>query len=693
MTSATDASLSHLLGRLEVLEESVRAAVDARRADDHGSDIRFRGLYISDGEVDHLLAANGRPWARGDAARRLAVVEAAADGAERAGDDVRLRRLAGSFGCDHVDLALLLVALAPELDPRFERLFAYLHDDVTRRRPSAGLALELSGLGILQGRSRLGPSGPLVAGRLVVVEEAGDPFLTRPLRVPDRVTNHLLGDDTAAPQIAGLLASEPEMGPVDDQWLGGPLRRGCSLFYVRTRGSASGRSLVASALAAAGFDAVVIDLARAGATDDITELGALAVREAKLRGAGLVVAPVEAIAGRDPSAVQAFVDDRCPVVLIGRQPWNAAWWPDPPVLLEAPKHSLEQRRAAWTAGMNGLAALDFDPALVTAQFRLAPEQTVRAARAAARQASAAGRPISPEDLFVGARAENGSALERLARRIEPTVGWDDLVLRPGVLGQLRELAARVRQRDLVLDDWGLGVRFRGRGMAVLLAGPSGTGKTMSAEVIAHDLGLDLYVIDLSRVVDKYVGETEKNLDRIFDEADGLNGVLLFDEADALFGKRSDVKDARDRWANVEVAYLLQRLELFDGVAMLGTNLRTNIDEAFTRRLDAVVEFPLPDEESRRRLWLLNLETGPPLADDIDVDFLARSFKVSGGNVRNVVASAAFLAAGAGHAIHMTDIVRAMQREYHKLGRLCVEAEFGPYLAMVKESAGPAPSGN
>lgn len=666
-----------------MVEACVREAVRARRADDHGGDDRFRGLYISEGEVDRLLARRGVAEALGETAPLLAQVEAAADATEGHGGPLRLRRLARTFGCDQHDLTLLLVAMAPELDSRFERLFAYLHDDVTRRRPSAGLALRLSGLGILQGRVRLGPAGPLVAGGLLLVEDADAPFLTRPLRVPDRVTNHLLGDDTPPPQIAGLLASEPEVGAFDDQWLLGPLRRGVSLFYVRARGAATGRSLAVHALARTGMGAVVMDLARVQDGDDVGELGRVAVREAKLRGDGLVVAPVEAIAGRGPSAVRAFVDAGCPVILIGSQTWNVEWSPDPPVLLEAPPSSPDQRRAAWAAGMNGQASLDFDPALVTAQFRLAPEQTVRAARAAARQAAAAGRPISPADLFAGARAENGSALERLARRIEPKVGWEDLVLPPAVLLQLRELAARVRLRDQVLDDWGLGVRFRGRGIAVLLAGPSGTGKTMSAEVIAHDLSLDLYVIDLSRVVDKYVGETEKNLDRIFDEADGLNGVLLFDEADALFGKRSDVKDARDRWANVEVSYLLQRIELFDGIAMLGTNLRSNVDEAFTRRLDAVVEFPPPDEQSRKKLWQLNLGTGPPLADDIDVDFLARSFKVTGGNIRNIVAASAYLAADAERPIGMPDIIRATQREYQKLGRLCVEAEFGPYVGLVK----------
>ncbi len=223
---------------------------------------------------------------------------------------------------------------------------------------------------------------------------------------------------------------------------------------------------------------------------------------------------------------------------------------------------------------------------------------------------------------------------------------------------------------------------RGVGVTALFAGDSGTGKTMSAEVVGHDLGLDVYVIDLSTVVDKYIGETEKNLDRIFTEADRVNGVLLFDEADALFGKRSEVKDARDRYANVEVAYLLQRMERFDGLAVLTTNLRSNVDEAFVRRLDAIIDFPMPEEEHRRRLWAANLAPDLPVSGDIDLDFLAGRFKISGGNIRNVCVTAAYLAAAQDRPVTMADLVRATEREYRKLGRLTVEAEFGEYTDLV-----------
>jgi len=205
---------------------------------------------------------------------------------------------------------------------------------------------------------------------------------------------------------------------------------------------------------------------------------------------------------------------------------------------------------------------------------------------------------------------------------------------------------------------------------------------MSAEVVAGALGLELYTINLATVVDKYVGETEKNLERIFSEVDGVNGVLLFDEADALFGKRSDVKDAHDRYANIEVAYLLQRIESFDGLAILATNLRANVDEAFTRRLDSLVDFPFPDVAQRLTLWQQSLGETVPLADDVDLAFVAESFELSGGNIRSIALTAAYLAADQGAEVTMADLVRAIHREYRKLGRLSVRSEFGQWYDAV-----------
>ncbi len=689
--TGAEISLTYLLARLEIVEERVRAAVERRRADDPDPTDRFRGLYISDAQVDGLLGGPAGPWlpepAGTASAERLAGLEADADAAEAAGGDLRLRRLARSFGLDAYDIELLLIALAPDLDPRYERLYGYLHDDVSRRRASAGLALELCGSafspGASGGRHRLGSLGPLVSGGLLVVEEPDRPFLTRSLRVPDRVAAHLLGDDTIDPSLRGIAAQTvaSEIGDVD--LLARAIESGVPLVYIRDRPGASGQSLARAAAESLGRAVLELDLTRLGPGDEPRSLAAAAAREAGLRAAVIVVGPIEPLVEQGAAAVRAFAEGRPGSILVGSRGWDPLWSHEAPLLLDAPLASVGERHELWLGSLNGDAPPAFDPAIVTVAFRLAPEQIRRAAQAARRAATAASRPMTVGDVSSGARAQNAAGLERLARRIEPAVGWSDLVLPPAVEGQLRELPARARHRDRVIGEWGMGQRSsRAHGITGLFAGDSGTGKTMSAEVVAHDLDFDLYVIDLSTVVDKYIGETEKNLDRIFTEADRVNGVLLFDEADALFGKRSEVKDARDRYANVEVAYLLQRMESFEGVAILTTNLRTNVDDAFTRRLDAIIDFPMPEEGDRRRLWQANLPPSVPQADDIDIDFLARRFKVSGGNIRNICVTAAYLAAASDRPLAMADLIRGTDREYRKLGRLMVEAEFGRYFDLV-----------
>ena len=686
-----DASVRHLAARLELIEIRIRAAVARRRATDPDPDDRFRGLYVSDLQVDEMLAGGTAPILPSAPdptfIEQLRAVEADAEAAEAAGADVRLRRLVRSFDLQPLDVELLLVALAPDLDPRFERLYGYLHDDVSRRRASIGLALELVGAGGASGagRARLGVSGPLVAGGLLVVEDTERPFLTRALRVPDRVAGHLVGDDTTDPLVAALEVTPSDRDLAGSATLERGLRAGARLAYVRERIGTAPLTVAARALARLGPPPVVIDLGRLGPREE-ADAATAAIREARLRGCGLVAGPVDVLAERGPAAGRAFAEAACVTVLHGARGWDPAWSRTVAFLVEAELPTAAERRDAWHAALDGSASGDMAAAIAALPYRLAPEQVERAAEAGRLTAAAAGRALAVGDVAAGARSQNAAGLDRLARRIEPRVGWSDLVLPAPVIEQLGELTARARHRDRVLDDWGLGrTSLKGRGVTALFAGDSGTGKTMSAEVIAGSLGLDLYVIDLSTIVDKYIGETEKNLDRVFNEADRVNGVLLFDEADAIFGKRSEVKDARDRYANVEVAYLLQRMEVFDGMAVLTTNLRANVDEAFLRRLDAIVDFPVPDVEDRRRLWERNLSAGVPKADDIDVDFLARRFTLSGGNIRNVAVGAAFRAAAGERPLAMADLVRETAREYRKLGRLCVEAEFGSWFGVIATS--------
>jgi SpoVK/Ycf46/Vps4 family AAA+-type ATPase len=354
------------------------------------------------------------------------------------------------------------------------------------------------------------------------------------------------------------------------------------------------------------------------------------------------------------------------VLLAGPLPFDPGWCDAQPLVLDVPER--ERVIDAWRAELPG--ALGFDLDAATAGYRFDPDQIRRAVRAARDYAALDGVPLTAAHLHRGARLVNSGGLHKHAKRIVPAVGWDDLVLPADAAGRLRELVQRARHRDRVLGEWRLrSGGGRGRGVVALFAGESGTGKTMTAEVLAADLGLDLYVVELSAVVDKYVGETEKNLERVFTEADRMDAVLLFDEADAVFGKRSDVKDARDRYANLESAYLLQRLESFGGIAVLTTNLRANIDDAFTRRLDVVIDFPFPDRELRRLLWERCLAPPVPVGDDVDLDRCAREFELAGGAIRSAAITAGYLAAAAGRPVAMDDVLDGARREYRKLGRL------------------------
>ncbi len=286
------------------------------------------------------------------------------------------------------------------------------------------------------------------------------------------------------------------------------------------------------------------------------------------------------------------------------------------------------------------------------------------------------------DIDTAVRRLASGPLEQLTRRISPTHTWDDIVLSPDRKALLQSVVDRYRHANVVYDNWGFAAT-PSRGLVALFSGPSGTGKTLASEIIAGALGLDVFKLDLSSVVSKYIGETEKNLEQIFDAASAGNMVLFFDEADSLFGKRSEVKDARDRYANIEVSYLLQRLEAYDGLVILATNFEKNVDEAFLRRIHVRVEFTLPGVDERRTIWEANLPADAPLGD-IDIDWLANRFELSGAAIRNAAIHAAFAAAASGTTITMESAVLGVAREFRKLGRLLKERDFDPYFALVTE---------
>jgi SpoVK/Ycf46/Vps4 family AAA+-type ATPase len=346
------------------------------------------------------------------------------------------------------------------------------------------------------------------------------------------------------------------------------------------------------------------------------------------------------------------------------------------------------RLALWERALADASIPRAELAPIADGFRLGPARIDDAAseaiRAAALRDGGGSRPTA-EDLRAAARAQSSRALHGLADKVEPVYSWEDIVLPARVMQGLRAVCASVTYRHVVYSEWGFDRRLaHGRGVNALFAGASGTGKTMASQIIARELGLDLYAIDLSTVVSKYIGETERNLRQIFRAAEWCNAILFFDEADALFGKRSEVRDAHDRYANIEVAFLLQQMEQYSGIVILATNLAKNLDDAFTRRMEHTLEFPMPDNRHRERIWRRIFPPEAPLAPDVDFAFLGQRFELSGGNIRNAALAAAYRAADAGRRIEMRDLVRGVARELDKLSQLPSRSAFGPYYDLILE---------
>lgn len=346
-----------------------------------------------------------------------------------------------------------------------------------------------------------------------------------------------------------------------------------------------------------------------------------------------------------------------------------------------------QRRLCWQSYLasTDISLKDSELNALADRFRLTPDQIADAVATAINtahwQSHLKYQLQNPKlaDLFAAARAQSGHYLTELARKIEPKYKLNDIILPEEQKTQLREICNQAKYRSTVLEKWGFDCHLSlGKGLNVLFLGLPGTGKTMAAEAIARELQLDLYKIDLSQIVSKYIGETEKNLDRIFTAAATSNAILLFDEADALFGKRSEVKDARDRYANIEVGYLLQKMEEYEGIAILTTNLGNNMDDAFIRRLSFIIEFPFPKEPERRQIWQNIFPDSTPRCEKLDLDFMARRFEIAGGNIRNIALAAAFLAAAEGVEVRISHLIHATRREYQKMGKILMDEDFKNY---------------
>jgi SpoVK/Ycf46/Vps4 family AAA+-type ATPase len=688
------------------------------------ADDEYRGLYIPDAEVDILGAEQSPiPSELAELRMHLAAERAAIEAAAR-GQASPLLRVTELFGLSRLESDVLLLALAPEIDLRYERLFAYIQDDVTKKRPTVDLALRLlctEPAERLWARGVFAPDAPLLRQQLIQLVEEGQrhpPLLARYLKLDDRIVAELLGRpaiDTAIEPFVALLRPARALDTlVLPRELVAQLRQivaghqsGLALALQGSYGS--GRAAVAEALCAelgVPLLAVALDRLRESELQPVESLRRI-LREAALQGAAILWQGASALLGDSLASTgqgdgsawrQAFLaaldEHHGRSFLALDQPWEArgALRRTRFLRVELPAPSFSEREQIWRRQLDGDSSLSRDEGrlddatlqALASTFRLSGGQIRDAVTMARALSHWRDRPLHPHDLYAASRAQSSGKLDSLAHKITATYGWDDIVLPGDQTGQLREICIQVRHRRTVLESWGFDRHLAmGKGVNVLFAGSSGTGKTMAAEIIAADLGLELYKVDLSTLVSKYIGETEKNLDRVFTAAREANAILFFDEADALFGKRSEVKDAHDRYANIEVGYLLQKMEEYDGIVILATNLRKNMDDAFVRRLHVAIDFPFPEEPDRLRIWQKVFPPDAPLADDVDLAFLAKQFKLTGGNIRNIALLAAYLAAEDGRAIGMAHVVRAIKREYQKLGKLVTAAEFGKWLEVAK----------
>ena len=602
-----------------------------------------------------------------------------------------LRRLRKAFRLSPFERDVLLLCAGVELDASFASLVASVQDQ-NGTAPTFSLALAA----LPEAHwSAIAPDGALRRWQLIEVGSS-DRLVTSPLRIDERVLHHLLGLQTQDAHLRGFVepvTSHPQGLPPSHArvaeaaaavWQKASRSPEEPLPILQLIGASSSdtRAVAAALSARLGRGLYTMD---AHVLPDKPHEGDVLMRlwerEAILSGGVLLIAVGEQQATTDMSAsLRHFLSTTdAPLVVTGRERLDLSH--RPVVTLDVKKPTATEQRARWASLLGERAgALNGHLDRLVSHFDLstpAIEAAFQHARIDEHGADEQNTDALGKNLWRACRSQARPQLRDLAQSITPVATWDDLVLPDLQTQMLGEMAVHVRRRMQVYETWGFAARSsRGLGISALFAGPSGTGKTMAAEVLANALDLDLYRIDLSRVVSKYIGETEKNLARVFDAAESGGAILLFDEADALFGKRSEVKDSHDRYANIEVSYLLQRMEAYRGLAILTTNRKSALDEAFLRRLRFIVSFPFPDTAQRAEIWKRIFPPETP-TDGLDIDTLAR-LNVTGGAIRNIALGAAFRAAEEGRAVQMTHVIHAARTEYAKLERPFTDIEVGAW---------------
>ena len=708
MAAGYASSLEHLADELARADQLVRAQTERWRHSIASTkpDESWGMAYVDDAEVGRYLSAPFRLAGQDVSTQALstpyrgAAQERGRDIAARrqaTGDDVPLRLdlLVRRFGLDDAERDLLLLCLLPELDARFRRLYGYLHDDVGRGFATVGLLDEMLAPPAFTARHLLGPDARLIENELVVLGAwtAAEGLATRAVRIEDRIVDYLTDADRADARLAGAvrdlaLPSVGELAPAQVRLLEA-LTTAPGARIVFTGGDPRSRRDEAAAIGAQLRMPVLLASAPAAAEPQGPHLVALAFREATLRSALLLWEDCEALFDRGQplpawaTLLRAAAQYRWPTMLD-----HAALW-DPEdraastrlVRWPLPRLDVAGRQARWAAALTGAADGDALAQRLAQTFDLTAAQIQDAAATAADLALLDdGATVSPDHLLEACRRQTGRRLLTFTQRVAVPSGLDldaEIVLPAEQKQQLHDLVDRIRLRNVLAERHPQDAWRRPSGVVCLFTGSSGTGKTLAAACVASALGKDLLRVDLPAVVSKWVGETEKNLQQVFAEAEDANAVMFFDEAEAFFAKRGEVKGAQDRWAMMETDYLLQRIEGYTGAVILATNLRQHIDEAFLRRIHVIIEFPFPDSGQRTELWIRALyrrlpgRTRQQLTDEFSVYRLSESYSLSGAAIESIVEEAELMTLRAQaheNQLDRASILIALSNEMRRMGK-------------------------
>lgn len=642
---------------LDWLDEA--CAQEAQRIQEHyqlGLD-EFKGILVSDAQIEALLGSHDR---------RVSPVEPN-DAFWAAVQRSPFERILSGFHLTNPQAMAMIVVAGPELDLRYQTVYSYLNNDATKKFPTADLVHRLCGTPLSDIRT-LVDKGLATA----VDQGATDPWAARPLTVREPVRGFLLG--SPARQVPTVIARQSVISEVEK--LDRSSGRFSSVVILRYDDRADALGFINGVAQTQGVHFISPETPPSDRLDQwcidckTTQL---------LHRCGLFIEFNESGSTTLVGATSAALEG-CPFPIVLAVPADLTL---PSHLggmtVSLPPTNIADRMHSWKSELlrHGHSVNDEDIRSVARHFRLSPTAIGHSA-----QKLEHGKSVGRAELFDAARGSTPNGLGTLAKKLTVNLSINDLVLPPATMSRLRELADAILNRFDVFDQWGFAQNGETASLRALFSGPSGTGKSLSAAILGQQTGLDVYRVDLASLVSKYIGETEKNIDNVFRAAERCNAILFLDECEAILGKRSEQKDAHDRYANIETAYLLQRMEDHDGVLVLATNIRRNIDDAFARRIHLEIEFPAPDRESREALWRNAIPAAAPCAE-IDYTFLAGQFKLTGGEIRNLALSAAFLARQAGTPIGMEHIVNCLARHGTKQGKLPSPGEFREYFGLVE----------